>query len=58
MKIHSSIMFTKHRGYGLFIAKGIVEAHSGRIWAESEGPGKGSTFFVELPVELPIVLTQ
>ena len=40
-------------GYGLFIAKKIVDAHSGRIWAESEGQGKGSTFFVELPVVLP-----
>lgn len=36
-------------GYGLFIAKSIVVAHGGRIWAESEGKGKGSTFFVELP---------
>jgi signal transduction histidine kinase len=35
-------------GYGLFIAKQIVEAHKGRIWVESEGSGKGSTFFVEL----------
>lgn len=39
----------KTPGYGLFIAKGIVEAHGGRIWAESGGEGKGSTFFVELP---------
>lgn len=36
-------------GYGLFIAKKIVDAHNGRIWAESEGRGKGSTFFVEFP---------
>ena len=36
-------------GYGLFIAKSIVEAHGGTIRAESEGPGKGSTFIVELP---------
>lgn len=36
-------------GYGLFIAKSIVIAHKGRIWAESEGKDKGSTFFVELP---------
>lgn len=36
-------------GYGLFIAKKIVEAHGGRIWAESQGRGKGSTFLVDLP---------
>ena len=40
-------------GYGLFIAKRIVEAHKGRIYAESEGRGKGSTFIVELPVLSP-----
>jgi len=36
-------------GYGLFIAKQIVEAHSGTIGAESEGQGKGALFIVELP---------
>jgi signal transduction histidine kinase len=35
-------------GYGLFTVKLIVDAHKGRIWAESEGENKGSTFFVEL----------
>ena len=36
-------------GYGLYIAKKIVEAHGGKVWAESEGQGKGSRFIVELP---------
>ena len=37
-------------GYGLYIAKQVVVAHGGKIWAESEGQGKGSTFVVELPI--------
>jgi signal transduction histidine kinase len=36
-------------GLGLYIAKQMVEAHKGKLWAESPGPGKGSTFIVELP---------
>ncbi|HVW82511.1 MAG TPA: ATP-binding protein [Candidatus Paceibacterota bacterium] len=36
-------------GYGLFIAKQIVEAHGGSISASSEGPGTGSTFTAEFP---------
>lgn len=35
-------------GYGLYFAKGIVDAHHGKIWAESEGAGKGTTFILEL----------
>jgi len=34
-------------GLGLYIAKQIIEAHDGKIWAESEGLGKGTTFLVE-----------
>lgn len=37
-------------GYGLFIAKQIAEAHGGKVWAESEGTGKGSRFVVEFPL--------
>lgn len=36
-------------GYGLFIAKQVVEAHGGTIRAESAGSGKGSEFIVEFP---------
>ncbi|NOY99566.1 MAG: GAF domain-containing sensor histidine kinase [Chloroflexi bacterium] len=36
-------------GIGLTIAKGLIEAQGGRIWAESEGENKGSTFKVWLP---------
>jgi signal transduction histidine kinase len=37
-------------GLGLSIARALVEAHGGRIWAESEGPGRGSTFYISLPL--------
>jgi signal transduction histidine kinase len=36
-------------GLGLYITRNIVEAHGGRIWAESAGPGRGSTFNILLP---------
>lgn len=38
-------------GLGLAIAQRLVERHRGVIWAESDGPGKGACFHIELPLE-------
>lgn len=38
-------------GFGLAFVKGVAEAHKGRVWAESPGHGKGSTFYMELPLK-------
>jgi signal transduction histidine kinase len=53
VQLHSSSTRRRTRprgaGLGLSIARDIVEAHGGRIWAESQ-PGQGATFHVALPI--------
>ena len=41
---------TKGTGLGLFICKGIIEAHGGAVWAENNKDDKGATFAFSLPV--------
>lgn len=40
----------KGTGLGLFIVRSVIQRHGGKVFAASEGPGRGSTFTVELPV--------
>ncbi|MEO8051662.1 MAG: HAMP domain-containing sensor histidine kinase [Acidobacteriota bacterium] len=40
----------KGTGLGLFIVRSVAKRHRGRVWAESEGPGRGSTFVLQLPI--------
>jgi signal transduction histidine kinase len=40
----------KGTGLGLYIVRSVAKRHGGRAWAESEGPGRGSTFVLQLPM--------
>jgi signal transduction histidine kinase len=44
-------VYTTGRGIGLYITYQIIKAHNGKIWAESEGRNKGTSFYIELPVD-------
>ena len=46
---HSRDVNPESTGFGLSSAKSIVEAHGGKIWVESEGKNKGTTFAIGLP---------
>jgi signal transduction histidine kinase len=39
----------KGTGLGLYIVRSIAKAHGGRVFAQSEGEGRGATFTLELP---------
>ncbi len=43
--------WTEGAGLGLYIAKRFIDMNKGKIWAESKGKGKGSTFYIELPIK-------
>ena len=40
----------KGTGLGLYIVRSVAKRHGGRAWAESEGPGRGSTFVLQFPI--------
>lgn len=42
--------YTEGAGLGLYVAKKFVEMHDGKVRAESKGKGKGSAFYIELPI--------
>ncbi len=44
-------IITEGSGLGLYLSKEIVELHGGKLWLESEGRNKGSTFTVSLPLD-------
>ncbi len=48
-----SLLHSEGAGLGLYVSKKFVEMHDGNIWVGSEGKGKGSTFFIELPIKGP-----
>ena len=45
------LVHTEGTGLGLYVARMMIEAHKGNIWAESDGVGKGSKFCFELPIK-------
>jgi signal transduction histidine kinase len=50
MRAQNALGHAPGLGLGLYLSRAIVEAHGGCIWAESPGPGRGTTVFVEFPL--------
>ncbi|MFA4941793.1 MAG: ATP-binding protein, partial [Patescibacteria group bacterium] len=48
---NTSTVHTEGTGLGLYVAKEMIDAHNGKIWAESKGKGKGSKFCFEIPIK-------
>lgn len=48
-QVHEDLRAKNGTGLGLFIVKGIIEAHQGRVGCESKGRGHGATFWFEMP---------
>ena len=47
------VMASSGTGLGLSIVQHLVEMHEGKLWAESDGIGHGSTFYVQLKLATP-----
>ncbi|MCX6759659.1 MAG: HAMP domain-containing sensor histidine kinase [Candidatus Nealsonbacteria bacterium] len=45
-------------GLGLYVARQFIEMHGGKIWAESPGKRRGSTFYIQLPIHLSLKLLK
>lgn len=50
-RVHDPAQDVPGSGLGLYIVRGILQQHGGKAWCESDGPGKGSTFFLSVPVD-------
>jgi signal transduction histidine kinase len=55
---HDSVTHATGLGLGMYVAKVIVDQHHGKIWADSEGAGKGATFSFSLPIHSNVQATS